>query len=148
MKSSTIILMMAATTKALNMGVELYEHAEFNSDGVGWHGAFGPGLHNGDFPNDVVTSYKIDEGCCATFYEHYDYLGQSFAECGLKASGVPEGWNDVISSMKVECTKGGKTDYGSGELMLDQDTRSFLDELEKQHMEELKKEAAALIGAE
>ena len=41
-------------------GVEIYEHENFNGDGYGWHDKFGPGLHSGDFPNDVVTSFKID----------------------------------------------------------------------------------------
>ena len=107
MKYSTL-LAFTTTANAVKFGmpgVKLYEHADLNSNppGVGWHGWYGPGAHTGDFPNDVVTSYAIAEGCCATFYEHYDYLGNSFAECGPKESNVPDGWNDVISSVKVSC---------------------------------------------
>ena len=124
--------MMAAAARATQVGVTLYEHTEFNVDGLGWSGFFGTGMHSGDFPNDVVTSYKIDDGCCAIFYEHYGYEGQSFAECGPSSSIVPDEWNDVISSMKVECmttnAKGeiDKVDYGQGELALDQAAKDLI----------------------
>ena len=145
MKSSNILLLMAATASAQSrkpgeIGVTLYEHAEFNSDGVGWSGFFASGAHTGDFPNDVVTSYMIDENCCATMYEHYDYLGQSYSECGPVKSSVPDNWNDVISSMKVECfmRNNGKDTgiLGDGDMKIDSTTRNRLGELEKLHWAE------------
>jgi len=123
--------------------VTLYEHAEFNGNpSVGWSGWFGPGMHTGDFPNDVVTSYKIDDACCATFFEHYDFLGNSFAECGPKAAGVPADWNDVISSMKVSCNE----DYGSGATKLDADTIEKLVALRMKQQQEAIARGKAIHG--
>jgi len=82
----------------------LYEHANFNGDGYGWAQKFGPGKHTGDFPRDIVSSYEIDRGCCATFYEEYEFKGKNFNKCGPVNDGMPPNdWNDRISSMKVEC---------------------------------------------
>lgn len=108
-------------------GVHLYEHENFNGDGYGWHNLFTAGMHTGDFPNDVVTSYKIDSGCCATFFELYEYKGNSFAKCGPIESNVPDDWNDTISSMKVDCPF--DRNSGSGKEKLDKETADFLDQL-------------------
>jgi len=56
-----------------SIGVNLYQNVNFLNDGIGWAGFIGPGMHSGDFPSDVVTSYNIDEGCCASFFEKLDY---------------------------------------------------------------------------
>jgi hypothetical protein len=58
----------------LIFGVSLYENADFSGgideEIVGWNSHFGPGKHTGDFPDDVAVSYKVDERCCATFFQH------------------------------------------------------------------------------
>ena len=51
-----------------------------------------------------MSSYKIEEGFCATFFEHSKQTGKSFKVCatdGPKQANLPKQWNDKISSMEV-----------------------------------------------
>lgn len=39
---------------------------------------------------------------CVTFYEHSNYGGSSYQQCGTSLYGMAGGWNDRVSSMKVD----------------------------------------------
>ena len=74
--------------------VTVYQHQY-----SGWSMEMNSGNYNIDaFPNDIIKSYDISDGCCATFYMHSIFKGRKeFTMCGPKRSGVPSGiWNYEI----------------------------------------------------
>ena len=128
MRAFNLIALMAAIAKAKLIGVSLYESQDFFSSGVGWHLNFGAGEHSGDFPDDVATSFIVDEGCCAEFFEYVNYEGKKFSKCGMVRDIIPDDWPGVIGSLKIECTsevgdnKDLQIDIGEGDMQLDDDT--------------------------
>jgi len=71
--------------------------------------------------HDDLSSYKIDGDFKWIFYEHANYNGKSFTAKGPKGwTGVPGGFNDIVSSVKVvedspaaKCIKNGWDYWGN-----------------------------------
>jgi hypothetical protein len=51
--------------------------------------------------NDM-TSFKVQPGCCVTFYEHANYGGKSQKFCEKEIELLGGDWNDKVSSIKIE----------------------------------------------
>jgi len=61
-------------------GVTVYQHNNYR----GWSRSFGFGSFNGrkELPNNQVSSYKIEAGFCATFFNGKRYNGKKYRVCG------------------------------------------------------------------
>lgn len=90
--------------------VDLFEHANFSGRGLTLLAAEA-NLGNRQF-NDLVTSYRVaaapaptptpvPAGGAVCFYENANYGGNSFC-ANEGAAEVPPGWNDIVSSVKVQ----------------------------------------------
>ena len=52
--------------------------------------------------NDIMSSIKIPAGYKVTLYEHGNFQGRSIVFTGDVSCFVNKGWNDVVSSVKIE----------------------------------------------
>lgn len=50
--------------------------------------------------NDDMSSMKVEDGCCAEIYEHYNFGGKHEKHC-RSVSWIGNNWNDIVSSVKV-----------------------------------------------
>ena len=56
--------------------------------------------------NDSISSVKVNSGYKVTFYQDYNFGGASIVKTADDSTLYNDGWNDRISSMKVEVTAG------------------------------------------
>lgn len=95
------------TVPAATAQVSLYEHCNYG----GYNVPFSEGSHNLNglvrrgVKNDDVSSLRIASGYSVTVYEHNNYQGKSKTFTGDDSCIVNDGFNDIISSIKVTRTR-------------------------------------------
>lgn len=84
--------------------ITLYQHCDY----TGWAASFGVGNYNlaainaAGGINDDASSVRVPAGLRVTFYEHDNFVGSTLVKTGDDNCFVNEGWNDRISSFRVE----------------------------------------------
>jgi hypothetical protein len=84
--------------------VTLRQHCDY----TGWTASFGVGSYNlsaiiaAGGINDDASSVRVPAGLRVTFYEHDNFTGATLVRTADDNCFVNEGWNDRISSLRVE----------------------------------------------
>jgi hypothetical protein len=84
--------------------VTLFEHADY----AGVNPSFGVGEYNlnalsaNGFGNDMASSIKVPAELKVTLYEHDGFCGRTIIRTSNDPTLVNDGFNDSLSSMKVE----------------------------------------------
>jgi GH18 family chitinase len=71
-----------------------------------------PNLGTIGVPNDAITSIKVASGYTAILYQHGSFAGTSLTRTSDDVSLVDDGWNDIMSSIKVISGGGGGGNCG------------------------------------
>jgi hypothetical protein len=81
--------------------VRIYQHVNFRGRDLRFSERRCHNLTDWDF-NDAMSSYKTGP-CSVRFYEHINCRGASFhASSSVSNTRVPQGWNDRVSSLRIE----------------------------------------------
>ncbi len=93
----------------------LYEHCDYNGWGISIsEGSYTLGdLYSKGFTNDQLSSIKVSSGYEAILYEHDNFQGASITVSGNDGCLVNEGFNDYVSSLKIQ-KSGGSSSSSSG----------------------------------
>jgi hypothetical protein len=89
---------------ASSLTVSLRQHCDYS----GWTASFGIGNYNlaainaAGGLNDDASSIRVPAGLRVTLYEHDNFTGASLVRTADDNCFVNEGWNDRISSLRVE----------------------------------------------
>lgn len=122
------VVVLASWAAAAQAQVTLYEHCNFAGKAVAVpEGAFSLGaLERLGVRNDDVSAVRVPAGFRVTLYEHTGFVGKSRVLTQSEGCLVGAGWNDILSSVRVERIDAAAGVDGGNVVRVDYDGGAFV----------------------